>query len=283
MFQPYDTSGDNAWLAVAIEEFHKHDLHRYDLTGQAFNNGLEPSSVLNTRLNMFSIKPMDATTDWQDLNERALFPPCTVCNKAFEPGNTFNHTIMTLHCNHSFHLKCIFSYWDESNRYQHSCPTCGLSPPMNHQLVGMSPGNNSPAFDTNNPSFVHNLFGWTPPPPNPAGTDFDIPHGQMPGAHVYWEREMTYINTYIETPFKWDAARATHRPFKDPEVPEVRFARDATARLMAAMPGTTGTGAAYYDSSRFDVDIEVGYLRHKRRVRDRNRRKRMQGRGVGGL
>ena len=84
MFQPYDTSGDDAWLIGAIEEFHKHDCHRYDLTSQAFNNGLEPSSALNARLNMFSIKPMDAITDWQDLNECALFPPCTVCNKAFE-------------------------------------------------------------------------------------------------------------------------------------------------------------------------------------------------------
>lgn len=41
----------------------------------------------------------------------------------------------------------------------------------------------------------------------------------------------------------------------------VRNARDKTAELLRRCPRWTGTGATYFDSSRFDEAIEMGYLR----------------------
>jgi hypothetical protein len=42
-----------------------------------------------------------------------------------------------------------------------------------------------------------------------------------------------------------------------------------------------GGGAKYFDASRFPINAESGYLRHKRRIRDRNRRERVRNAGTG--
>lgn len=39
----------------------------------------------------------------------AVLPPCFLCKEAFTARNTFGHTIMRLHYDDFFHLKCILS------------------------------------------------------------------------------------------------------------------------------------------------------------------------------
>lgn len=121
--------------------------------------GLPPSGHRNVRQNLFGFKPIDQTAEEElfrqfEKEKVREVPPCFICKRDFEAGSTFDHTVMILHCTHKFHLKCIFRYWDDPNRYLHSCPTCGISPFLVHELVGISPGANNPIYDSNDPSFT---------------------------------------------------------------------------------------------------------------------------------
>ena len=190
---------------------------------------------------------------------------------------------MALHCSHKFHLKCIFDYWDHRNHYQHTCPICGLSPLMKHDQVGMTPGSKKPSYNTSNPSFVHNLFGYDPTPPV-----YDIPT-RVTGPHPdnrYWELENEYVRTYTDPwTLRWDTGRVDRRTFTDRTNEYARWAATMTAQLKNALPGRVGKTTGYYDASRFDTPTEVAYLRYQRRIRDRNRRARIasEGRGVAGM
>ena len=92
MFQPYDTTGDNAWLVEAITQFGKHHLDDLDMHGTALRDGLHPSSAENTRINLFGIKPFDWSQVLSDPAAAGEFPPCTVCNLPFQAGDTFDHS-----------------------------------------------------------------------------------------------------------------------------------------------------------------------------------------------
>jgi hypothetical protein len=92
MFQPYDTTGDNEWLVEATEQFKTHHLHEYDMQGMVLNNGMEPSSAQNIRINLFGIKPHDWSKDMSNPVFAEDFSACTVCNAPFLAGNTFDHS-----------------------------------------------------------------------------------------------------------------------------------------------------------------------------------------------
>lgn len=174
---------------------------------------------------------------------------------------------MGLHCKHQFHLKCIFGYWDHPNRYLFSCPVCFKSPMMNHAAFGMSPGNSDPAFDTNNHSFVHNLFNYGPP--HQAPPFYFAPGNTATMAPEQLERMRNVYYEDYDIPVRVQGAVGTVTRNRYWELEN----RLAAEYMSGAIMGPDNVGSA------------VAYHRFHRRARNRGRRDMIagQGRGLAGL
>lgn len=122
--------------------------------------------------------------------------PCFICKQPFQ-GHTsqqFSSTVLTLHCNHSFHARCIINEWDQEGRYLQRCPKCRFTIKLNFQHVGINPLNKF------NEPFVHNVWEYQEAAQawakfragNTEALDtYDIPPENPPSGPLqsYWETE----------------------------------------------------------------------------------------------
>lgn len=147
-WQPYDSSVDgNEWQGEAILKF---------LDGHTFPppaaTACYPSSFPRILKKLFAFLPIDMNgiipTDFE------LDQPCFICKQPFK-GHTsqqFSSTVLTLHCNHSFHLICITNEWDQEGKYLQRCPKCRFTTKLNFESVGINP------TDKFNEPFAHNVW-----------------------------------------------------------------------------------------------------------------------------
>jgi hypothetical protein len=163
-----------------------------------------PSGYANVDRFMPAIQALDRGLDELVKQlEAKMGKTCTLCHKAWAGGNSMDHTAAVLHCEHVFHLKCIFKYWDEPGKILHTCPTCKQAPFLNWQNLEIDP--NDPAIA---PDFYHNLFGWNSRYAREDAFDadpkerlkYDIPARptdltQIDRTHLggYWVRENMYV------------------------------------------------------------------------------------------
>jgi len=213
IYQLYDTSTPSTqWL--------KKEIGRFQDIGLRENPKPEanrPSDLENVASQLFGFGPVDLST----MQAQAQFQSCGLCSVAYSGGATHDHSVAVLRCHpfHNFHLACIIAYWDHPNKYLHSCPTCGNSPTLNHERIGLSDdpaqnAKNNGIFDPNKEEFVYNLWNYNPPDSylKPVGSQerqdasrkvfYDLPNkpnqihgGAPPGltaellAPRYWVRE----------------------------------------------------------------------------------------------
>lgn len=163
---------------------------------------------------------------------------CRYCKKKYVGGFTQNSSVVLLHCpeKHTFHLSCIFEYWDRDGKYMHDCPICIFSPELNHKRVGITAGNRTALFDTMDKSFVHNVYNYEPDsfhlhslihdtPPiteedkfavyDARKSFYDIPtlrslagsaEPDSDDSEIYWLRENMQSLACHDGPFKWETA-----------------------------------------------------------------------------
>jgi hypothetical protein len=161
-----------------------------------------PSGYANMERFMPAIHPVDLGNEYLvNQIEAGIGKTCKLCHKEWAGGNSMDHTVAVLHCEHLFHLKCIFKYWDEPGKILHSCPTCKQAPLLNWQHLEIDP--TDPAIA---PDFYHNIFGWDQAGYYAVDADpkerlkYDIPERPTDLTQVdrspvgrYWIRENMYV------------------------------------------------------------------------------------------
>lgn len=185
-----------------------------------------------------------------------------------------------------------------------------MAPELSHKRVGIEAGHDHPFYDSLDPSFVHNVYGYDPGRVDAQtailATQTDItpdnaeaiysarkkfydlpPQGSydptaQPGdddMKLYWLRENMQALCYMSGEIKWGrfTSRDVHvfRRYRTEERHIWnRFAAGLGSRYQDQHPPTQGVFAV--EASRYDPSYEAAYLRIKRRRRDRNRRERIR-------
>lgn len=267
-----------------------------------------PSGYANVEPFLPAIQPFDRGIDEMVKEiEQYIGKTCTLCHKAWAGGNSMDHTVAVLYCDHYFHLKCIFKYWDEPGKILHTCPTCKQAPFMNWQDLEIDP--NDPAIA---PDFYHNIFGWNQAGQY-AGLDdhkerlkYDIPVRPTNLRQIdrtpygeYWVKENMYVAMLAEQfeVINWTGGGMAARGFAPRDPPRnVNLMRGHVDRETYIDPqervlrnysimgqnwmrlyqgrnrGFIGTGTALLPPLRHFPRNEVAYLRVRRRRRDVKRR-----------
>jgi hypothetical protein len=238
--------------------------------------------------NLFGIYPFDVREP--ELHGRDNFA-CGLCGVAIPGGNESTNTMAILPCpeNHNFHVGCVMSFWDREGKYTHSCPLCGKTPLITHERLGMHPNDDDPYFNTADPTFVNNPFGFiirqaVPPDLQPVGA-YDIP--SRGSDHRYWARENALAAAVANAPVSWRGEAVTDevlaRSGGDDEFARVvrSLGHRWRVRNMDLLQSEDYAMEDAYDAARFSPSEEAAWLRMVRRRRDRNRRRRIALAGEG--
>ncbi|CAG8959843.1 hypothetical protein HYFRA_00001752 [Hymenoscyphus fraxineus] len=112
LFYTFDTrdGGDRQYYRDLIEEFHRHIRHlaRIDQPGIDVNS---PSRKENIFAGLFPVHPIEI---------QHVDGECKLCNKPFQA----KELLAGLKCEakHTFHQRCLQSYWDNSSYKYNQCP-----------------------------------------------------------------------------------------------------------------------------------------------------------------
>lgn len=278
MVHIYDSSiPGNEWLASAIKEFARKGLRTvYEASP------FIPTAYDNIRGSLFGIYPFDISEPM--VQEHKMFQ-CGLCDTVSSGGDGPVNTFLVLGCpdKHIFHVSCVMEIWDQEGKYTHSCPTCRHTPEISHSRLGMYPNNDDPCFDTSDPTFVDNPWGYILKHPNHP-EKIPVEHYDMPlpsSGALYWVRENLQAAMIDRAQLKWVGESMTDNEFESPSNREHHPVARQVSRswLLQNMDLLQSEGYEmedWYDSARFAPSVEVAWLRAQRRKRDRKRRRKIE-------
>jgi len=182
-----------------------------------------------------------------------------------------------------YHIGCIMQYWDKEGRYLYRCPECKFSPKLSHELLGMVKGCDNPIFDTDDPSFVDNAFGYVVHPRDRARGLYDIPDRSTETGNrsKYWQRERALAAAIDDSPLAWGGETITQRVLERKMESRAlnrmvsKVGREWRRRNLHVTQAEGYVMPTTYQGAHWEPSKEVAWLRRLRRKRDRQRRERI--------